>query len=475
MANLMTNKIAFQPFAEQMQAAGLSDVVVKTFEYYYTQLVQGNTGLISETQIEPVSALPDAEQFTEYGEAGRAALAHTVVLKLNGGLGTSMGLSKAKSLLKVKGELSFLDIIARQILALRQRTGYQVPLILMNSFNTEYDSLQELEKYPALALEGLPLSFVQNKVPKVLQSDFSPVAVQDDLAWCPPGHGDIYTALQSSGLLDSLLAQGYEYVFVSNADNLGAQLDEQILGYFASQKLPFLMEVADRTLADNKGGHLARRTDGRLTLRELAQCPPEELDYFGDISLYSHFNTNNIWLHLPSLRQTLVQNENVLKLPLIRNSKTLDPRDPASPLVYQLETAMGAAIEVFEGAGALRVPRSRFAPVKLCSDLLVLWSDAYLLTEDSRIILNPANIYGLPVVQLDNRYYKFIHQLSERFQYGAPSLTSCQRLEVQGDIGFNQDIKIEDSVRLLNLSGQPVQLDDGQEFKGGQAGLTKTF
>ncbi len=462
MTNSAENNHSFQPFAAQMSEAGLAPIVIDTFHYYYDQLVQGNTGMIGENELQAVPTLPDANNLQHFAEAGRQALARSVIIKLNGGLGTSMGLDKAKSLLKVKDGLSFLDIIARQVLDLRKESGSPVPLVLMNSFNTEQDSLQALSAYPDLSLAGLPLSFIQNKVPKVLQDGLA--AITDpalaELAWCPPGHGDIYTALQTSGMLNQLLERGIEYAFVSNADNLGAVLDQAILGYFATQKLPFLMEVADRTEADSKGGHLAVRHDGRMVLREVAQCPPEALAAFSDITRYTYFNTNNIWLHLPTLRQTLAQNQNVLKLPLIRNSKTLDPRDPASPKVYQLETAFGAAIEIFQGAGALRVPRQRFAPVKLCSDLLVLWSDAYLLTPAHRVILNPANPHELPIVKLDNRHYKFIHQLNAHFPHGAPSLTNCRNLEIEGDIYFGNHIKVEGAVHLVNAQPEPLYLPD---------------
>ncbi len=453
----------FEPFAAQMREAGLETIVIDTFKYYYGQLVAGSTGLIPESEIEPVRGLPDAERLEGVRQIGQEALARTVVIKLNGGLGTSMGLDKAKSLLEVKQGLSFLDIIARQILTLRQRTGHSVPLVFMNSYNTQTDTLAALEGYPDLDV-GLGLAFVQNKVPKILQEGYKAVegAENAELSWCPPGHGDIYTSLQTSGMLKSLLEAGYEYAFVSNADNLGAVMDETVLGYFAGQKLPFLMEVADRTPADSKGGHLARRkADGRLILREVAQCPDDSMVQFSDISRHTYFNTNNIWLHLPSLRQALHEHNNVLKLPLIRNSKTLDPRNTASPKVYQLETAMGAAIEIFEGAGALRVPRTRFAPVKLCADLLVLWSDAYILTDDNRVILNPANAHGLPIVSLDSRFYKFIHDLQSRFPGGAPSLTACKTFKVEGDIRFGQNIVVRGKVRLTNSQSGPALLADG--------------
>ncbi|MCB8942936.1 MAG: UTP--glucose-1-phosphate uridylyltransferase [Ardenticatenaceae bacterium] len=440
-----------------MTVENLPSIFIDTFAFYYEQLVAGETGLIRESDIQPVTDLPDADLLPdEYVEAGEAALAKTAVIKLNGGLGTSMGLEQAKSLLVVKDNLTFLDIIACQSLMI------DVPLILMNSFATRDDSLALLEKYPDLWGQ-LPLDFIQHKAPKVTQSDFSPVAWPDnpELEWCPPGHGDIYTSLMTSGTLDALLAAGYEYAFVSNADNLGAVVDKAILGYFAAHKLPFMMEVADRTQMDRKGGHLARQADGRLVLREVAQCPPEDLNSFQDISRHKYFNTNNLWLHLPTLKQVMVERDYRLGLPMIRNAKTVDPRDPNSTPVYQLETAMGTAVSVFAGAQAIRVPRSRFAPVKRTEDLLAVRSDAYTLTEDFHIVPSAYRQMRHFVVTLDDRHYKFISDLDARFPEGAPSLVNCTRFEVKGNFYFGRDVVCSGEVQLVNDSEEPHFVADG--------------
>src|SRR6185436_5602481 len=223
----------------------------------------------------------DATALASYRDAGKAALARAVVIKLNGGLGTSMGMTRAKSLLPVKSGLSFLDVIARQTLHLRRHFGIRLPLVLMNSFRTRQDSLAALAAYPDLGTD-LPPDFIQHKVPRILKSDLTPVVwpQEPEHEWCPPGHGDLYAALLTSGLLDGLLARGFEYAFVSNSDNLGAVVDADLLGYVAAERLPFLMEVIERTAADRKGGHLARRSDGRLLLREIAQCPDDEREAF---------------------------------------------------------------------------------------------------------------------------------------------------------------------------------------------------
>ncbi len=447
------------PFIKRMETENLPEIAIRTFTYYYWQLRRGETGLIPENEIEPVTSLPDADTLpAELSAVGERALAHTVLLKLNGGLGTSMGLQKAKSLLPVKNGLSFLDVIARQAM----HSG--VPLVLMNSFATRADSLAALERYPQLKKDNLPLDFVQHKVPKVTQADLSPVkwAENPALEWCPPGHGDIYPALISSGMLDKLLAAGYKYAFVSNADNLGAVIDTRILGYFAENEFPFMMEVADRTPADRKGGHLARRiSDGQLILRESAQCPPEDADAFQNIERHRYFNTNNLWLNLPALKETLAAHDGILPLPMIRNAKTADPRNPESTPVYQLETAMGSAIAVFPGSAALRVPRTRFAPVKTTNDLLAVRSDAYQLTDDARIRLHPVRQNRPVVVELDAAHYKLITQLDEHFPHGAPSLLHCNRFAVRGNIFFGANITARGEVVLENPDANPMTIPDG--------------
>lgn len=462
---VVTDQGDFAVFAARMHAEGLPDVVVRTFAYYYDQLRLGSTGLVPESELAPVEDLPDAETFGgDLAAIGRDALRQTVLLKLNGGLGTSMGLERAKSLLVVKRDLTFLDVIARQAL------GSDVPLVLMNSYNTRDDSLAILRRYPELWGE-IPLDFLQHKVPKVVQADLSPAIwpANPALEWCPPGHGDIYTALITSGMLDTLLSRGYRYVFVSNSDNLGAVLDPHILGYFVRGRLPFMMEVTDRTEVDRKGGPLVRRAgDGRFLLWESALCPPEDQAAFQNIARHRYFNTNNLWLNLPALAATLEAQGGILGLPMIRSKKTIDPRDPTSTPVYQIETAMGAAIGVFEGAGAIRVPRTRFAPVKTTDDLLAVRSDAYVLTDDYRIIVNPDRQGGPVVVALDDRYYRLIDGLEQRFPLGAPSLVECEKLIVAGDIAFGRDVVLRGTVHLVNDTDRQTTVEDGTVIYGGE-------
>ena len=455
----------FLPFAKKMSDEGIPPLIIDTFKFYYGKLLSGERGFISRDDIVPVGKdeIADLEKLNRFTEEGVRALKETVIIKLNGGLGTSMGLSKAKSLIEVKDGYNFLDIIARQILILRKEHGTDIPLVLMNSFNTDEDSTKFLERYPELSSD-IPLSFLQHKFPKVLKQDLSPAVwpMDPDLEWNPPGHGDIYCALITSGMLNKLIMRGYRYAFISNSDNLGGTMNVAALGYLVTKDFPFMMEVAEKTKADIKGGHIARLPQtGGLVLREIAQCPEEEIEEFQDIQVYKYFNTNNIWVNLVFLKDQLKEPGNIFKLPVIVNPKRISPKDDSSPEVYQIETAMGSAISIFERAAAVKVPKTRFAPVKRCQDLVALMSDCYVMTEDSRVIQNPQRRLGAIKIDLDDRYYRKIDQLQKRFPHGVPSLVDCKSLKVEGNVYFGRGIMIKGDVTITNPLSKRVSIPEG--------------
>lgn len=451
----------FEAFRAKMEAEGLPREVVTAFGHYYGQLATGFTGKMPDAVIRSLrdENVPDLGTLQRHSGAGLRNLGKLCVIKLNGGLGTSMGLEKAKSLLPVKHGLTFLDITARQVRRLREVSRLPVPLVFMNSFNTHRDTLDALAGFDNDEA-GLPMAFLQHKYPKVRRADLAPVNFPQDrrLEWNPPGHGDIYTAMVTSGILKTLLDSGFEYAFISNSDNLGAVFDSAILGYCLDERPPFVMEVARRTVADRKGGHLARHDDGSLVLRELAQCPDDELDAFQDLDRYRFFNTNSLWISLPAL-QEVFDRFGMLRLDLIVNPKTVDPRDPQSEPVYQLETAMGAAISAFEGAKVVEVPRSRFAPVKTTSDLLAVMSDCYVLTRDHLVVANPDRDLGGIDIRLDDRFYKKIDDFMARIPQGPPSLLRCSSLKVEGDVVFMPSAELEGDVVLRNESSEPMVVD----------------
>ncbi len=421
---------------QKLSAAGQSEAATRAFVENYRKLVRGETGLMAESALEPASDLAELASLPEGGED--RLLAETVVIKLNGGLGTGMGLDRAKTLLPVKDGLNFLDLIARQVLHLRERKP--VRFLLMNSFSTSADTMEYLAKYAELGTRER-LEFLQSKVPKIEVETLQPAEApgHPELEWCPPGHGDIYASLSGSGLLETLLRNGVRYAFISNADNLGATPDLRLLQFFAQRDASFMMEVTRRTEADRKGGHLAvRHADGRLVLRESAQCPDDDMPEFQDIDKHRYFNTNNLWVRLDRLREVLAKNKGVFPLPIIRNEKTLNPKDSESPRVYQLETAMGAAIEQFSDAVALTVPRSRFAPVKKTSDLMVLRSDACEIRDDWTLGLVPERDGVPPAVELSSAYKTI--DAYEMLVGTTPSLLRAKRLEVNGAVRFAEPV-----------------------------------
>lgn len=451
----------FDAFEIKMNAAGMGDAAIRAFRRNYEALLRDETGMIPEETISPAQGLESFESISSQGEADASLLSQAVVIKLNGGLGTGMGLQGPKSLLSVRDGVNFLDLMVRQILDLRKTSGTDVRLLLMNSFSTSQDTLGHLKNYESQGLsEASEVEVMQNQIPKIDARTLAPAEwpADPDLEWCPPGHGDLYPALVGSGWLDRLLADGVKYAFVSNSDNLGAILDPAILTYFARSGAPFLMEVTRRTAADRKGGHLAvRKSDGRLLLREVAQCPDFDVDAFQDIDRHQYFNTNSLWLRLDLLKEQLAADAGVLPLPMIRNNKTIDPRDKKSTPVVQLEIAMGAAIECFEGAAALDVPRSRFAPVKTTGDLLALRSDAYEVLDDGQVRL-AAERDGVPPNIVLSDDYKLVDQLDP---LGIPSLIKCSSLKISGPVHFNDGVVIQGDVEIRNTTPERMIVGAG--------------
>jgi UTP--glucose-1-phosphate uridylyltransferase len=431
---------------DKMRRAGQHPDAVRAFRRAYEQLVSGAEALLPSAELEPVRDMPRLDDLPAAG-----ALDGVVSIKLNGGLATTMGLGQPKSLLEAREGRTFLDLIVGQTLALRRRHGAALPLLLMDSKATRPRTLAALRRHPEVATAGLEPDFLQGMIPKLCAATVRPVAWEADpaLEWCPPGHGDVYGALSRSGALGALLERGYEVAMISNSDNLGAIPDPRIAAFIEAERIPFLAEVVVGTAADRKGGHIARRrSDGRLVLRETAQTPPGEEAEFRDFERWRYYNTNNVWVSLPALAEVLERSGGFLELPLIVNRKTVDPRDPTSTPVLQLESAMGAAIETFTGARLLEVPRRRFVPVKTTDDLLLVRSDAYRISEELAVEPVRDRRGPPPYIELDRRFFGLIDDFERRFPDGSPSLVDADRLVVRGDVTFGAGVVVRGEVEL---------------------------
>ncbi|TCD54168.1 UTP--glucose-1-phosphate uridylyltransferase [Alloscardovia theropitheci] len=457
---------------ERMQEEGMSDISIAQFRRMYEVWQADEVGWMHESDITPLTDIVSVADFhdTMPTRTARAALSKTAILKLNGGLGTSMGLDGPKSLLPVRRhkarQMRFLDIILGQVVSMRNQHKVDLPLILMNSFRTSKDSLNAVRHNRRFHQDGIPLEIIQHHEPKITQHSGKPVRFEAEpgLEWCPPGHGDVYSTLWESGILDDLQHHGIEYIFISNSDNLGARPSSIIAGYFAQSGSDFMVEVSRKTPADRKGGHFViDNATGRLTLREMSQVHPDDKAAAMNERIHPYFNTNNIWIRISALKKILKEHNGILPLPVIRNNKTVDPTDSSTTRVVQLETAMGAAISLFDNACCIEVTRSRFLPVKTTEDLFILRSDRFHLTDSYE--MEDGN-YIFPSISLDQRYYKNIQDFNERFPYGVPSLAAAASVTIEGDWTFGRDTHCFGDAHLED-NDQPSYVPNG-EYIGSQ-------
>lgn len=458
----------FDAFEAKMRDEGMTDLSVSQFRRLYDvwqskeahQIPEKNVTPVRESEIKNVSDIHDSIDHDFAMEAFRK----TAFLKLNGGLGTSMGLEGPKSMLTVRRHkarpMRFIDIILGQVISSRTRQDVPLPLTLMNSFRTSEESLRVLKRNRRFHQSDVPVEILQHKEPKIDAETGGPVSWPADpaLEWCPPGHGDVFSTIWESGLLDALTDAGIEYLFISNSDNLGARPSSTLSGAFAQSGSSFMVEVSKKTPADRKGGQIVRDKDtGCLMLREISQVPPEDLSSAMNYRRHRFFNTNNIWVRVDALRDILASNDGVLNLPVIVNRKTVDPSDSQSRKVIQLETAMGAAISLFPDSSCIEVGRARFLPVKTTNDLFVMRSDRFHLTDAFE--MEDGN-YVFPDVNLDERYYKNINDFNERFPYGVPSIAAANTVTVEGDWYFGHDVSFYGDARLTD-NGAPSYVPNG--------------
>ena len=173
------------------EAGGVHAAELAALRRRLRQLGERQAGLLPGEVLEPLADLPCLDRLPDPPpDLARQVLDRLAIVKLDGGLGTSMGLSGPKSLLEVKPGTSFLDVIATQVLALRERHGARLPLVLMNSAATRGPSLDVLRRYRGLRVPGVPLDFLQGREPKIRADDLRPVRwpADPELQWCPGGH-----------------------------------------------------------------------------------------------------------------------------------------------------------------------------------------------------------------------------------------------------------------------------------------------
>ncbi|KAL6074716.1 UTP-glucose-1-phosphate uridylyltransferase [Balamuthia mandrillaris] len=426
---------------------------MKVFFAYVKQLGQVlDWSLINppkEGLVEPYSALPECPEPEK-----PALLSKLAVLKLNGGLGTTMGCTGPKSAIDVRNDFSFLDLTVLQIEHLNEHHRSNVPLLLMNSFNTHDTTAKILKQYEQHRVTIK--TFNQSCYPRIHKESLQPVPSRYDSCkddWYPPGHGDVFPSLYNSGILDQLIDEGREYLFISNIDNLGATVDFKILQYMKDNNVDFIMEVTDKTRSDIKGGTLIEY-EGKAKLLEIAQVPDGKVEEFKSIKKFKIFNTNNLWVRLSAIKEVVEQGK-LDEMDIIVNPKKSNDGTP----VLQLERAAGAAIQFFENGRGINVPRSRFLPVKNTSDLFVVQSNLYSL-KDGTLAMSPKRQFPtVPLVKLGNEF-KNVGDYQQRFK-GIPDILELDHLTVSGDVTFGSGVSLKGTVIIVANSGMHIDIPDG--------------
>jgi len=387
-------------------------------------------------------------------------LSKIVVLKLNGGMGTTMGLDIPRCALPLSGDKIFLDVIVRQIENLNNQFKVNIPLVLMNSRHQNAEVLELLDRYSSSNVKIH--TFVQSCYPRLSPVTWSITAKQPYSQataenWYPPGSGDVFESFKKSGLLEKFLKEGKEYVFTSNVENLGAIIgrDEfRVLNEVFATKMNLVLEVTERNPTDFRGGILVHdQTNNKPFVVQMSQIPKKKRNYFGPKS-FRYWNTNNIWVKLDELHSHLEKSG--LKLPVSKNIKNG---------FIQFETYAGSAIKDFQNTIALIVPRTRFREIKTTSNLFTLQSNlfnlvngAYLLPNDIRAA---QGFSELPVVRFDTEHFGNIDDYKKRF----PSITTLNILELEhlnvaGDVTFGFGIKLVGSVIIVAEDTKKIKIPD---------------
>lgn len=406
---------------------------------------------------------PDAKEVVDYesieeSPKAKEFLDKLVVLKLNGGLGTSMGCVGPKSIIEVRDGNTFLDLSVRQIEHLNRKYNVNVPFVLMNSFNTDEDTARIIKKYEGHNIDIM--TFNQSRYPRVHKDSLLPVprSAQSPIGdWYPPGHGDIFESMYNAGILQQLIDSGKEVIFVSNVDNLGAIVDLKLLSHFMKSGAEYIMELTDKTKADVKGGTIVNY-NGKVRLLEIAQVPAQYTEEFKSIKKFKYFNTNNIWANLKAIKRIVENNE--LSLEIIPNFKSIpaDKKGESDVPIVQIETAIGAAIKHFQNAHGVNVPRRRFLPVKASSDLMLVKSDLFEL-QHGELSMDQARFGGNPLIKLGS-HFKKVSDFQKRIP-SIPKIIELDHLTVTGNVKFGRGITLKGTVIIVCNDGSTIELPNG--------------
>ncbi|MBF0359835.1 MAG: UTP--glucose-1-phosphate uridylyltransferase [Oligoflexia bacterium] len=465
-------------YSKVMLGKVASDENMKAFFHMFFKLIRGEKALISGDDYQQLAINEmlnlkeiNSEEKKRLKKIGEKLLkeGNVVFANLNGGLGTSMGCEGPKSVMEVKNKKSFLDLRIEQIKAISKKVGGDskssnlLPFALMNSFNTTEDTNRALKgkiSHDDFEQNMFPRILVTKKGDKTFYSPFKS-EVRDADEWNPPGHGDFYAAAYGSGWLDELKKKGVKYIFMANADNLGAIPDSVIVGYIADKRVQILTEVTEKSKADVKGGGFGRSLrSGRIMNIEVAQVSDKNPKDMKKFESMPSFNTNNMIMEVDALIERMSKEG-------VRTSMIVNPKIVEGKQVIQLESAIASAIEGFERSVVALVPRDRFLPVKKIGDMIALSSDLFVIAEDGVPRLNPAREVGggLNDIKIDFGDWK-LKDAKESIKGNISLLNAknvgvkCKNLVIENGVSFANDVVIEQE------DSRPVHIVAGTKLDG---------
>ena len=242
---------------QKMSKLGYDERIIGLFLRYYEKLSSGDRGIIRESEILPVE-YGSVEKFCDIPKVADTQN-KTAVIKLNGGLGTSMGMDFPKSFVEVREGKRFIDLAA-------ENSSERTPLIFMNSAATREMTDKFITENPQIKHGNIAPAFLQHSFPKILKDTLGLAEFPQNSAceFNPAGHGDVYMALYLSGILGELLKENFDFAFISNIDNTGAVFDRSIADYMAKNGISFLMEVAVGAKWTKKAGILQKQGTGAI-------------------------------------------------------------------------------------------------------------------------------------------------------------------------------------------------------------------
>jgi UTP--glucose-1-phosphate uridylyltransferase len=275
--------------------------------------------------------------------------------------------------------------------------------------------------------------------------------------WNPPGTGDVFFTLYHNGILQKLIDQGKEYLFLSNIENFGGVVGHsnfKLLNHLESNpEIEFINEVAERHITDHLGGIFVRADDHKIKLLELSQIPQGQLDKF-KANKFKYWNTNNIWIRLKSLKKAF--DDHKFHLSVLATVKKQDDHQE----LYQLTMPASTAIENFSHTQAVIVPRMRYREVKTTADLLILQSNLFKMTAEGSYSLNPARPFNtIPVVKLGD-HFKTFADFAKRFKGSIPDMIELDHLTVSGDVYFGTNVTLKGNVIIVANHGEVIHIPD---------------